>query len=110
MGTNKLLGNFNSNSVFLITNETLSFCVPSVPTMSLSPGLQDAVLLLRTIDQGVRVGVQHMALDVVQVKRGHFSSTHHAEQPPGLCLVLHQKLLPEPGVQRIIQVALQSAG
>ncbi|KAG7235437.1 hypothetical protein INR49_002668, partial [Caranx melampygus] len=61
------------------------------------------------VDQGVGVGVQYVALDVVQVKRGQFSSTHHAQQPAGLRLVLHQELLAEPGVQRVVQVALQGA-
>lgn len=77
--------------------------------MSLSPGLQDAVLLLRAVDQGVGVGVQHVALDVIQVKRGELSSTHHAQQPAGFRLILHQELLTEPGVQRVIQVAFQGA-
>lgn len=81
-----------------------------VPTVSLSPGLQDAVLLHGAVHQGVWVGVQHVALDVVQVERGHFSSAHHAQQPAGLRLVLHQELLAKPGVQRIVQVTLQGLG
>lgn len=56
------------------------------------------------------MGVQNMALDVVEVQRGQLSSTHHAEQPACLCFVLHEELLAEPGVQRVVQIALQGLG
>lgn len=79
----------------------------SVLTVSLSPGLQDAVLLFWAVNQGVWVGVKHMALDVVQVKRGQFSPAHHAQQPASLRLILHQELLAEPGMQWVVQVAFK---
>lgn len=56
------------------------------------------------------MGVQNMALDVVEVKRRQFSSAHHAEQPARLRFVLHEELLAEPGVQRVVQIALQRLG
>lgn len=76
-------------------------------TVSVSPGLQDAVLLLGAVQQGHGVGVQHVALDVIQVERGKLRPTHHAEQAAGLRLVLHQELLTKPGVQGVVQVPLQ---
>lgn len=66
--------------------------------MSLGPGLEDAVLLLRAEDQGVGVGVQHVALDVIQVEGRQLSPAHHAEQAAGVHLVFHQELLAKPGV------------
>lgn len=78
--------------------------------MCLGPSLQDAVLLLRAVDQRLGVDVQHVALDVVQVERGQWAATHHAHQPALLRLVLHEELLSEPGVERVVQVALQGPG
>lgn len=79
-------------------------------SMCLGPGLQDAVLLLRAVDQRLWVDVKHVALDVVQVERGQRAAAHHANQPAHLCLVLHEELLSEPGVERVVQVALQGLG
>lgn len=45
------------------------------------------------------MGVQDMALDMVEVKRRQFPPTHHAQQPASLGFVLHQELLTEPRVQ-----------
>lgn len=82
-------------------------CSFVVLTVSPSPGLQDAVFLLGAEHQGVWVGVQHVVLDVIQVERGQLCPTHHAEQAARLRLILHEELLAEPGVQRVVQVALQ---
>lgn len=78
--------------------------------MSLSPRLKDAVLLLGAVHQRVGVGVQHVALDVVEMEGRQFPSANHAEQPASLRFVLHEELLAEPRVERIVQVALQGLG